>query len=346
MTTRPIILWCSHNASTATGTDYLRLMLPAKNIGKVAGDTGITNLLGTDLAQIGYNWIADNGITHIVVSRTLTRFAQFHEQVQQMVRDLQDAGVRLIVDIDDCPHVPTYHVSHAEQQAHGTARHVVDTLAMADVIWCSTEALKDHLGRYTRVPMDRLTVVGNGLNPDEWQHTHIKVASASKVLFGVMANATHHHNLPLLDDVFRKLRHSGKGQPWHVVACGVHESNRETVMQLMGLRPDEVTFRPWVHPSEHPEHYRHFHVLLAPLLTDYYNACRSDLKVHECAMSNTGLLGSPVGGQALHLSHECTDLLGACRKAVRTRHIPVPGIAHMTALEDANRLRMRTITGR
>lgn len=359
MSNQPRVLWASHNQSTATGTDLHRLIMPAKHIGKVAGDTGIMCMLGTDLAQIGYKWIRDNGVTHIVVSRSITRFAQMHEQVRSMVADLQDAGVRLIVDIDDCPRVPPYHPSYEDQMRDGTTDHILESLYMADVIWCSTEPLRDYLAdNYARLSNPgRIMVVPNALVPDEWAHTRMKLTDRNNTLrLGVMAQYTHWPNLPLLKDVFRKLRHTGKGSKWHVVACGVTDGNRAHVAELMGLRPDEVTFRPWMGINDYMEHYRHFDVLLAPLRDDYYNRCRSDLKVLECAMSNTRLIGSPVGGQCFYMVYTegmMCNIMSTTRRALTDiDSVPVPDMDVVRFLDTAqtprtmeivNTLRMNSI---
>jgi len=265
--------------ATATGSDYYRLTVPARSMGTVSAKP-LTVMMGNDLAQV---LTAISRADVLVVSRTLTRFAQMHETCKAAVQQWQRAGGRLVVDIDDHWQPPAYSPIALRHHEDGTTAQMIDTIQMADVVWTTTERLGEHI--IAKGTMS-VTIAPNALPP--MQLLPRVPANDGRLRVGIMAHATNWHNLAVVPLMLKY-----DPSEMQLVLLGVDEKLRAPLAEFLkvpkAMRKQLIHTRPWIPPGAHMEHYRFIDMMLCTHVPDEYNRCRSPLRLAECYATDTPL---------------------------------------------------------
>jgi hypothetical protein len=329
--------------ATTTGSDYYRLTVPARSMGTVSAKP-LTVMMGNDLAQV---LTAISKADVLVVSRTLTRFAQMHETCKAAVQQWQRAGGKLVVDIDDHWQPPAYSPIALRHHEDGTTAQMLETIEMADVIWTTTGRLGKHILRHIQLQANvPVTRAANALPP--MQLMPRVPANDGRLRVGIMAHATNWHNLAAV-------RHILKYDPseMQLVLLGVDEKLRAPLAEMLkvpkAMRKQLIHTRPWMAPGAHMEHYRFIDMMLCTHVPDEYNRCRSPLRLAECYATDTPLAHNApeVYGHQYALDLTGTRITAKEMYHHTTAHVhralmALPEPPNGT-LEDANRWRLRSL---
>jgi hypothetical protein len=326
--------------ATTTGSDYYRLTVPARSMGTVSAKP-LTVMMGNDLAQV---LTAISKADVLVVSRTLTRFAQMHETCKAAVQQWQRAGGTLVVDIDDHWQPPAYSPIALRHHEDGTTAQMLETIEMADVIWTTTDVM--HQAIWDKFRYKEIHKAPNAL--PRMDILPRVPGNTGRIRVGIMAHPTNWHNLETVGPMLRS------DDNVILVALGVHEQHQHKVRAKMRL-PEQMakrlTFRPWMAPGAHMEHYRFIDLMLCPHSNDVFNSCRSPLRLAECYATDTPLVhNSPIvygidyALDAPMKAHRltATELWERCLATTHRALMALPEPPNGT-LEDANRWRLRSL---
>lgn len=74
------------------------------------------------------------------------------------LREIKDKGVKIVVDLDDWPELPSYHPNYLEYK-NGAAKLIYETLKIADLVTVTTDRLRENISEYN----NRIEVIPNAL---------------------------------------------------------------------------------------------------------------------------------------------------------------------------------------
>lgn len=263
------------------GTDFHRLLAPMWSY------MGVKEL-EVERCQdiIGLTQKQLDALDVLIVSRHLTRIPDRMPRAKAMIKA---SPCKLIVDADDHWEFPTEHPGKKEWDRMGGKKAWLETMKLADAIWCTTTFLKQKIEALgNKAPV---LVVPNRINrhDPQWQGAGIKTPS-HELRLGVICTPPHWMNIIELRDGL----HRANALPfWKVRAIGVADHHRRHIQFLLGT--DRVEFVPWASPFEYAQHYRDIDLMLCPLMRNAYNECRSPIKVIECSRTGTGIMAENYG---------------------------------------------------
>lgn len=266
------------------GTDFHRLLAP---IWTMERDARLEVDRCQDITAITQRQL--DALDVLIVSRHLTRIPDRMARAKAMIKA---SPCKLIVDVDDHWEFPPEHPGRPEWEHIGGKTAMLQTLKLADAIWCTTTALKrkiELLGNAAPVH-----VVPNRINrhDPQWAPACLKTPSADLRL-GVICTPAHWMNIIELRD---GLHRSNNVPFWKVRAIGVAPEHRAHVKFLLGT--DRVEFAEWASPFDYAKHYRDIDLMLSPLMRNEFNLYRSPIKIIECSRTGTGIMAENYGPYA------------------------------------------------
>lgn len=192
---------------------------------------------------------------------------------------MKSSGVRIIADVDDLPELDTRHYLYDAFRQNGSTRAIVESLQLADVVTCTTTYLADHLSVRYSIPSSRIVVVPNALPFDSGQF--VRNQSESDTTFVYAAGASHYRDSLLIPAGRADVTFAGdaKSHPEWAKIRAYHEGSH---------------FKPQRALSEYMSVYEGHSCALAPLTSNVFNACKSNLKVLEAGAAGIPILASAV----------------------------------------------------
>jgi hypothetical protein len=263
------------------GVEYHRLLMPLHLTGY-----DVTRCVGADFSILNY------GFDVVLFNRSLPVKAQ-----AELIRDLQDEGTRVIVDIDDYwvmkrDHYLGRHPDNKRYQAR-----VMEALTLADEVWTT----HDLLAKKVRLLNKNVHVIPNAIDPTEeqWQPKEYY-----QQRIGWAGGITHKADLMLTKGAW------GDVVP---VICGANgDKEWQDIAKQIPCRMVEGK-----HVGEYAHLYEMFDIAIAPLVDTTFNRHKSNLKIIEA-----GMKGLPIFVQNIHPYtdtakgiHKVNDWTDAIREA-------------------------------
>lgn len=208
----------------------------------------------------------------------------------QAIPHLQNAGVRVVVDLDDdFESIDSRNKAHANYDPRKVPHHNYEWIRLAaelaDVVTVSTDALAR---RYAGT--GRITVLPN-LVPESYLSIEARRAEQVHVAWTGTVE-THPGDLEVTGGAVGRAINA-TGARMHVVGTGVG------VPERIGV--DEVTATGWLPLSRYPEAYAWAHAAVVPLGITVFNRAKSALKMSEAAALGVAVVASPTpDNQRLH----------------------------------------------
>lgn len=192
-----------------------------------------------------------------------------------LVRDKEEAGNRIVVDVDDPYHLPSEGWKQKDVDSH------LDALAIADVLVCTTEALAESYSGFH----DEIRVIPSCVAVEDFALGRQTQHLDGKIRVGYAAGYTHAPDAALLSEALAEVA----AQP------GV-------IVEFAGAFDPGWDF-PYVrYPALPYPAYKAliatWNIGLAPLVDSPLNWTRSDLKALDYMMSGAVVVASPVGPYA------------------------------------------------
>ncbi len=197
---------------------------------------------------------------------------------------LREQGVRIVADVDDLWMLERTHYLSGHYARDGITRRTVASLALADVVMVTNEALADQVRMINR----EIVVVPNALPFDSGQFTRNAgsagaSAANARTPFVYAAGASHHDDIAAYRAVF---------EAGGVTLAGVNRTHPEwaRILKLMPRVP-VTQERP---ATDYMSVYDGHAVALAPLVDTAFNRCKSNIKTLEAGCKGMPIIASRV----------------------------------------------------
>lgn len=302
------------------GSAYHRLCVPSLALAAAGMRiTRVDDIMQVPEAELAAHdvLIVNRQVTNLGVNPTSGMDPLFY--LKEAMDIIRRSGIRVVLDLDDTWRLPALHPLFKWAKATMQKDIILASIAMADLVWCSTEPL---LHDVVSLGHRNAHLVPNGISALDAQWEKLDKLPSPELRLGVVCNQTHLRDIRRLKPALRKMK---RLPGWRIVALGVPDEQQRTVKDALGT--DRIDFRPWLPAMQYAEHYRHIDVLLCPLDKDRFNAYRSDIKLAECAHSQTAAVcerHGPYRGTRFCVNHWETDLplLVRDRTELMRRHLP------------------------
>ena len=215
----------------------------------------------------------------------LNRLSQQAEPYLEMAKE---KGVKIILDLDDDIELPSWHMGYEHLTEPIVRQRIIDTIKIADVVWCASEYLANKVSEYN----DNVIVVPNAIDFNQPQFKPQKIHNKRKII-GYIGAANHHQDLSLLQPNLSKLLnqknyellYSGvddeKSMYWQFVFNVFSSNNNLPYDQLHAIKHKNA--------YNYAFNYNLIDIALAPLEDNEFNRCKSSLKILEA-----GAFGVPI----------------------------------------------------
>lgn len=276
------ILYSDNNPS-----DYHRLLLPAKYI----NDPAITIRLvkHTECCK-------DESVFHCDI---LFFSRLFIYDWATMVQLKKKYGFKIVVDFDDYYILSPHQLRYKMWQEHDVAARMIDACKGADMVFVTNEQLYNVYKEFNST----IVIVPNGLPFDQEPFVPRREPSG-KLRFIYAAGATHYNDLKLLKGLFERLRSDGEFKRKATFAfCGYNNSIPECKKMESICKINGAYIRDQILPlKNYMDHYNHGDVSIAPLVDNFYNRCKSNLKFLEAAAMKLPFICSQVSPYSADMS--------------------------------------------
>lgn len=220
-------------------------------------------------------------------------------RIQQFVLgEIEKYDIPTIVDIDDHWMPNRYNPANAEYIQRGLWKATQECVYKASAVIVENERLGSLVNKINR----NWQIVQNALDLTAMQWNMPKIPS-DKFRVGFVGSRSHRYDLLMIADALREFSESG-GVELHL--CGYIPKDIEWIHAVNGIaphgHPDWLKLHPAVHPNDYGMHYSQIDVSIAPLISNNFNAMKSDIKVKEAGAYCLPLIASDFGPYANHES--------------------------------------------
>lgn len=184
-----------------------------------------------------------------------------------VLKKVADAGKPYVIDVDDHWVLPKYNPAYWAYRK-GIKNAIKDAIHYADAVTCTTPAL----AKYVKEINPNVYVVPNCIDLEHHQWSQPKDKN-EKVKIGWVGGLTHEEDLKLVADHLNEM-------DVEFYLCGYTPS--EVWERIVKLVPKAKIVQ-GVSVWEYGEVYKHFDFVIAPLVDNNFNNCKSELKILEAA---------------------------------------------------------------
>ena len=216
----------------------------------------------------------------------------------EVIARLQELAIPYIVDIDDYWMLNRYNPAVHEWKRRGLAAKTQEAIYHAAAVIVENERLAAMVAKINR----NYYIVQNALDFTAMQWNRNKEPGQLYRL-GFIGSRSHRYDLLMIADALRDVCEGGGVE---LNLCGYDPADREWTAVAEALapvgHPDWLKLRPGVHPSEYGGYYAGMDCVIAPLISNNFNAMKSDIKVKEAGAYCLPLIASDFGPYANHES--------------------------------------------
>ena len=204
----------------------------------------------------------------------------------------KESGCKIILDIDDWIQLPNYHHRDGVKDSIVEQR-ILDAISYADVIWTASAYLKECLKDYH----DNIIYISNAIDFTQPQFQPNK-QKQDKFTIGYTGANSHHLDIKKLAEPFKKLL---KNKNHKLLLAGYNEASKEYYEYIEGIFTSNFTRPPnqylrieWMDIKNYALSYNLCDAVLAPLCSDKFSQCKSNLKVLEAGAFSLPIICSRV----------------------------------------------------
>jgi glycosyltransferase involved in cell wall biosynthesis len=262
-----------------SGIGYHRLQVPFANMDEDYKDLDIK---GTNGFTLDFH---PRQFDIVVLNR-------MYKHDEDYLSKAKDSGCKIILDIDDWIQLPEYHHKDGVKDSIVEQR-ILDAISYADVIWTASEFLKECLKDYH----DNIVYVPNGIDFTQPQFIPQR-KKQDKYTIGWLGANSHHLDLKKLTEPFKKLL---KNKNHKLLLAGYNQTSPEYYEFIEGIftsngqRPPSMYIRTeWMDVQNYALPYNLMDCALAPLSSDKFSLCKSNIKVLEAGAFSLPIICSNV----------------------------------------------------
>ena len=215
-----------------------------------------------------------------------------------VLAEIEKYDLPFIVDIDDHWMPNRYNPANAEWARRGLHAKTQEAVFKANAVIVENERLGALVNKINR----HWHIVQNALDFTAMQWNRSKEPGELYRL-GFIGSRSHRYDLLMIAEALRDVCEGGGVE---LNLCGYDPADREWTAVAEALapvgHPDWLKLRPGVHPSEYGGYYAGMDCVIAPLISNNFNAMKSDIKVKEAGAYCLPLIASDFGPYANHES--------------------------------------------
>ena len=262
-----------------SGVGYHRLQIPFANLDEDYKDLDIK---GTNGFTLDFH---PRQFDIVVLNR-------MYKHDEDYLLKAKNSGCKIILDIDDWIKLPEYHHKDGVKDSILEQR-ILDAIGYADVIWTASEFLKECLKDYHT----NIVYIPNGIDFTQPQFIPNKKPQDKYTIGWIGAN-NHHLDLKKLAEPFTKLL---KNKNHSLLLGGYNDSSSEYYQLIESYftsnfqrPPNQYTRVEWMDVMNYALMYNLMDCALAPLGSDKFSQCKSNLKVLEAGAFSLPIICSNV----------------------------------------------------
>ncbi len=210
------------------------------------------------------------------------------QQHYDVLKRITDAGKPYVIDVDDYWVLPKYNPAYWAYRK-GIKNCIKDAINYADAVFCTTPKLANQV----RAINDNVYIVPNCLDTSHNQWKQPKEKN-ERVKIGWVGGITHEEDLKLIADDINSM-------DVDFYICGYTPSDHWN--NIVKLIP-KANIVQGTSVFEYGEVYKHFDFVLAPLVDNNFNNCKSELKIVEAAAYSIPIICSAVYPYLYHTAND------------------------------------------
>lgn len=250
-----------------SGIGYHRLEIPFHNL----------NDDYKDLAIVGTNGFTSD---HLPTQYDVLVLNRHSWQAEPYIEMAKDAGVKIILDLDDIIQIPEWHGSHDGINTPQMVDRIYKTIDIADAVWCASE--------YLQTTFDKASeYIPNAIDFTQPQFIPQKKKN-DRYTIGWVGAANHIKDIELLYEPLKNLL--GK-RNYNILLGGVSYETEKTaeywqyieglLTSNFQLKPDQFIKIDRQTPYNYAFIYNLMDCVLAPLAKGEFQRCKSNIKILE-----------------------------------------------------------------
>jgi glycosyltransferase involved in cell wall biosynthesis len=217
-------------------------------------------------------------------------------QAEPYIQMAKDAGVKIILDLDDWIELPTYSTNHDGINTPIVENQIKWTMAIADEIWCASHFLSESIMRDVLAP---IRIIPNAIDFDQPQF-QLQKRKQDKYTIGYIAGSSHHKDIELLYNPLKNLLPQSN---YNILVAGYsRQEEAEAYWKYVtgiftsngNLDPRRFLKVEQMNVYNYAFTYNLCDLVLAPLNKDKFNRCKSNLKILEAAAFNLPIICSNI----------------------------------------------------
>lgn len=154
-----------------------------------------------------------------------------HERMSEIFKELKDAGVTLIMDLDDYWMPPTTHPMYHAVKEQKITEKIIDTIKMSDYVTTTTDIFAKEIKRYNK----NVLVMPNAIDTNHKMWKKEDVEKTDKLRVSWIGGSSHLEDLKLLENSIHRLNSdSSVSDKYQFILCGfdtrghITEINKQT----------------------------------------------------------------------------------------------------------------------
>lgn len=282
-----------------SGVDYHRLLMPHMRMADLYPENVVAQINEVDSAEIEFLKTFDIVVLNRFVSRT--------GAIEATIRKLSEAGVKIVVDLDDDYIIPEWHILHAASKQDKHAQKIIQGLKAAALVTTTHEGLAKTI--QTDTGQTKIACIPNGINPEADQFK-LKPPTWREVRFGWSGSVTHCEDVLLMyEGLLSMYKNESIRDKFCVVYGGFNPQDQycvaiNSMMSARGVAKEKnyVTW-PVAKSNEYAMFYDRINVALIPLRDNRFNNNKSNLKLLEAGFKKKAVIISDVQPYSPMLKH-------------------------------------------
>jgi glycosyltransferase involved in cell wall biosynthesis len=169
-----------------------------------------------------------------------------HERIDEIFKELKEAGVTLVMDLDDYWTPPTTHPMYYAVKEQKITEKIIKTIQMSDYVTTTTDIFAKEIEKYN----SNVIVIPNAIDTNHKMWKQEDVEKGDKLRVSWIGGSSHLEDLKLLGSSMSKLhKDSSLVDKYQVVLCGfdvrgnITEINKKTGQQkTRKIKPHETVW--------------------------------------------------------------------------------------------------------
>tara|TARA_R110002020_G_scaffold185270_2_gene382832 strand:- start:8058 stop:9104 length:1047 start_codon:yes stop_codon:yes gene_type:complete len=270
---------------------YHRLKNPFKYLKKKGHQFDFINNFTDDVVIEGYDYFVYN------------RSIGYGDSDFVLLEKIKAQGIKIIIDVDDLWELPNHHpIVWRDDVDYGEWKNnFLMNIAFADYVWTSTEYLKMKIeDLFDNKPV---VVVKNAIdyNDPQWVDSKGKRRNKNKTVIGYAGSTTHYGDLDQMKIPFRRLNNNKTFRRNMVFQLSgtdfVNDYAKKVWHHQLGIFTDDgknknVFISGGVKVNQYARFFDQMDIVIAPLIDNEFNRCKSELKVLEAGSKWLPFIGS------------------------------------------------------